>query len=107
MAEQNLGERMDRLEQGQERMAGDISQIKRALLGNLDRPGGLAKNVADNTRRLDQHEQMLKAQADTIKALGDWIQDRTTIERFGKWFIGGGGVAIGTLVGWLLSLAAK
>lgn len=55
--ERNLGERMERLELQQARMAADVAEIKDALLGTLHGGGGMARQVERNELRLVGLEQ--------------------------------------------------
>lgn len=54
MAEQTLGERMDRLERRMDEVATAVDEIHDAIVGNIRQPGGLAVTV-------QRHEQALAA----------------------------------------------
>lgn len=103
---------MERLEQRMEAVAGDVTGIKRdigaltaAIMGTLDRPGGLVAVVNENAKAIGAHEARLKNMEDGYEKLSDWIEERSTIERFGKWVIGGGGLALGLFLDQLIRLA--
>lgn len=107
-----LGERMKRLEGRVDDMSRDLAQvaanvsiIMKAIIGDLDSPGGMASEVRENTKRIEVMERRVGELEGECADVADWVQDRSTIERLGKWVIGGGGVALGLFLDQLIRLA--
>ena len=87
-----------KMDAGFARLEGRMTRI---MLGDLDDPnsrGGFGGIQREHAKQIADHNERIAAMEDTMKKLGDWIQDRSTIEGMGKWIIGGGGVAVGVLV---------
>jgi hypothetical protein len=51
-----LGERMERLEQRVDSIAGDVTAIRNAIMGDISTPGGIVQRVRDNEQRLASAE---------------------------------------------------
>lgn len=101
VSERDLTQRMELFERNQEKIAADVVEIKRALLGGYDGSGGLSGKVERNREEIERLDRRISKNEAAIEQNTLWRQSLTAQWRL-LMLLSGGNLA--TLIALLVTL---